>query len=244
MTNDEAKFILQSYRHNGADADDPVFRDALEQARRDPALAKWLAEETGFDAAISRKLKSIPVPPELKSNILAGGKIVKPIAWWRGPWLAAAAAFALLLGIGGLVLQSNRAPQFAAFRATMIQHSLKDAEHVTFASRDMSRIQQWFAEHGLQANLDLPATLAAQSVHGCRIVDWNGKKVGVICVMLNDKNHTDLFVIDRTKFQNFHPTETPQFDQINDVATAAWSRGDKIYLLAGKVPRETLLNFL
>ena len=32
ITNESAKFVLNAYRPNGADAQDPVFRDALEQA--------------------------------------------------------------------------------------------------------------------------------------------------------------------------------------------------------------------
>lgn len=244
MTNDESKFILQSYRHNGADADDPVFGDALEQARRDPELSKWLADETKLDAAISRKLKSVAVPTELKSNILAGGKIVKPAIWWKHSWLAAAAAIALLVSVAGFWLKSSSQPQFAAFRDTMIQHSQEDAEHVTLASGDLPSIQRWFTEHGMKGNFDLPVALSNQSVHGCRMVDWKGQKVGVICVMLNGKNHTDLFVMDRTQFRNFNPSATPRFDQVDDVATATWNRGDKIYLLAGKVPRETMLKFL
>src|SRR5258706_136048 len=40
MNNQEAKLILQAYRCGGQDASDPLFAEALEQARRDPELAK------------------------------------------------------------------------------------------------------------------------------------------------------------------------------------------------------------
>ncbi len=244
MTNEEAKFILQSYRHNGADADDPVFGEPLEHARRAPELSKWLDEETTLDAAISRKLKSIPVPPELKSNILAGGKIVKPAAWWHRPRLAAAAAIVLLFGVAGLWLQSSSRPQFAAFRDTMIQNSLRDSEHVAFMSQDMASIRKWFAEHNMKANFDLPASLHNQPVHGCRVVDWNGQKVALICVALNGKDHADLFVIDRARFRGFTPSETPRFEQSDGVVTATWNRGGKVYMLAGKGNRETFSKYL
>ena len=39
MTNERAKFVLGAYRPNGADAKDPTFAEALEQAKHDPNLA-------------------------------------------------------------------------------------------------------------------------------------------------------------------------------------------------------------
>ena len=44
MNNQEAKLILQAYRPGGRDTFDPLFAEALEQARRDPELQKWFAE--------------------------------------------------------------------------------------------------------------------------------------------------------------------------------------------------------
>ena len=41
MTNDAAKFVLHTHRANGADARDPRFRVAFDQAARDPDLARW-----------------------------------------------------------------------------------------------------------------------------------------------------------------------------------------------------------
>jgi hypothetical protein len=41
MTNDAAKFVLHTHRANGADARDPRFRAAFDQAARDPGLARW-----------------------------------------------------------------------------------------------------------------------------------------------------------------------------------------------------------
>ena len=38
MNNQEAKFILSSYRPNGADARDALFQEALQQVRQDPAV--------------------------------------------------------------------------------------------------------------------------------------------------------------------------------------------------------------
>ena len=57
MNNEEAKLILQAYRPGGQDANDPRFREALEQARRDPELARWFANEQALDSRISTKVQ-------------------------------------------------------------------------------------------------------------------------------------------------------------------------------------------
>ena len=72
ITNQSAKFVLNAYRPNGADAQDPVFRVALEQAARDPELAAWFKEQRSFDSLIADKLAEIQPPANLYSAILAG----------------------------------------------------------------------------------------------------------------------------------------------------------------------------
>ena len=86
MNNEEAKLILQAYRPGGQDANDPRFREALEQAQRDPELARWFANEQALDSRISAKVQAAIKPPaHLKSQLLAQRKIVRPVAWWKMP---------------------------------------------------------------------------------------------------------------------------------------------------------------
>ena len=66
MDNREAKFILNAYRPNGQDADDPRFSEALEQVRRDPMLERWFSESIAFDTVMTEKLRAIEVPPDLR----------------------------------------------------------------------------------------------------------------------------------------------------------------------------------
>ena len=71
MTEQEARFILQSYRPGGEDKDDPQFAEALREAERNPELARWLAEEQAFDCAVAAQLAALPAPFGLKTRILA-----------------------------------------------------------------------------------------------------------------------------------------------------------------------------
>jgi hypothetical protein len=202
MTNQQAKLLLQGYRPNGEDANDPLYAEALEQVRRDPELARWFESEQSLDAALTAKLRELPVPPDLKASILALGIPSRRTSrrWLREPWLAAAAAVALLLGLGVVWLRMLAAPEFAAYRDDVIQRVQTDPEHLAFDSRNLAEIRQWLRERGVDANLDLSAGLAALTPHGCRLLDWHGQKVALICLVPKGGPHVDLLVIDRTLY--------------------------------------------
>jgi hypothetical protein len=110
MTNQEAKFTLGAYRAGGQDAGDPVFAEALEQAKRDPALGAWLAREQAHDAIVAAKLREVAPPAGLRAAILAGAQAssTRRVRWKQPVWLAAAAAVALLLAVVGTISRGER----------------------------------------------------------------------------------------------------------------------------------------
>src|SRR6516164_7532815 len=76
MRSDEAKLILSVFRPRGADAGEPQMTSALIQAGRDPELLRWLDEAREFDLCIASKLEeSMPVPAELRTNIMIGAQV-------------------------------------------------------------------------------------------------------------------------------------------------------------------------
>lgn len=70
MNREQAKLILTAYRPGGEDAADPFFADALQQARRDPELAAWFADQRRFDIAARNSLNLVAPPADLRSKIL------------------------------------------------------------------------------------------------------------------------------------------------------------------------------
>ena len=70
MDKEQAKFILQSFRPDGADAKDPDFAEALAVAAEDRELGDWLAAERAQDAAFAAALSELAIPAELRENIL------------------------------------------------------------------------------------------------------------------------------------------------------------------------------
>lgn len=241
MNNEEAKLILQAYRPGGQDADDPRFREALEQAQRDPELARWFVNEQALDSRISTKVQAAIKPPaHLKSQLLAQRKIVRPIAWWKMPaWqLAAAACLALLVTLGVLWFKPADQAQFAAYRTAMAEFSGTKLDRFDLMSRDVAEVRRWLAQKESHGDLVLPAGLNGRASLGCRLLDWNGHKVSLVCFELENEQVAHLLVVDSTAFKDA-PTDSPVFTQIGNVATANWSRSGKTYVLASKEASQT-----
>lgn len=72
MDREKARFVLKSFRAEGADGADPQFAEALALAAADRELGEWLARERAEDAGFSAALARIPLPDDLRQEILAG----------------------------------------------------------------------------------------------------------------------------------------------------------------------------
>jgi hypothetical protein len=236
MNNEEAQLMLQAYRPGGQDANNPRFREALEQAQRDPELARWFANEQALDSRISAKVRAAMSPPaRLKSQLLAQQKIVRHFAWWRQPvWqLAAAACLALLIIAGAVWLRPKGTSGFAQYRSEMAELAGHKLDRLDLMSRDVAELRRWLAQKNSNGDFVLPAGLDGRPSVGCRLLAWKGNKVSLICFELQNHQIAHLLVIDRAAFKD-GPTESPAFNQVGEIATASWSRGNKTYLLVSK----------
>lgn len=246
MNIQEAKLILQAYRPGGQDAADPMFAEALALAQRDPELQKWFAQEQALDSLVQNRLqKAVPIPFGLRTRLLAQRKAVRPVAWWRMPfWLTSATAALILLAALTVVwLKPLNRPVFAELRQTMVQNSLQMENHVSHMAPDMAQIQSWLKTQNAPANFAMPASLHDAMLKGCKVLDWHGQKVTMLCLRAGN-SHVDLFVIDCTHFRDFQPSETAQFAKADGVTTAVWCNGDKTFLLTGKVAESDLIKML
>lgn len=70
MDKEQAKFILHSFRPDGADAADADFADALQLAVEDRELGEWLAHERASDSNFAAALSEVEIPDELRIHIL------------------------------------------------------------------------------------------------------------------------------------------------------------------------------
>ncbi|MBK1830173.1 hypothetical protein JIN77_05530 [Verrucomicrobiaceae bacterium R5-34] len=71
MDKKQAKFLLHSFRPDGADAGDADFKEALQLAVEDRELGEWLADERAADSEFAAALADIEIPETLRLSLLS-----------------------------------------------------------------------------------------------------------------------------------------------------------------------------
>jgi len=245
MNREEAQFILHVYRPNGEDAHDPQFEEALALVRNDPELARWFAREQALDAAIAGRIHSVQPPPDLRTQLLLARKVIHPRRWWRKPTrVAAAALVALLIAAASLLLlRRSGETEFASFRGTMIEAYLDMSNHIDVIGLDADELKRWLAEHGGDSRFALPPRLADKGIIGCKVLEWHGHRVTLLCLKFGGK-HVDVFVINESDLPRVSLGATPHVSSERGLTTATWRREGKIYFLAGNIPESDLKQLL
>jgi hypothetical protein len=245
MNREEAQFILNAYRPNGEDAHDPQFEEALALVRKDPDLARWFAGEQALDAAIAERIHSVSPPPYLTTQLLLARKVIRPRPWWRKPaWIAAAASVAVLISVASLwFLRRSGETDFASFRATMIEASLDMTHHIDVMGLDADELKQWLIEHRGDPGFVLPPHLTDKGIMGCKVLEWHGHRVTLLCLKFSGK-HVDVFVVKESDLRQVSVGANPRFGLERGLTTATWRREGNIYFLAGNIPESDLKQLL
>ena len=245
MNTEQAKFILHAYRPGGQDANDPQFAEALEQVKNDPSLAEWFTAQTAFDGAVTRALGTVAPPQQLREAILAGRRVIEPAPWWKRPvWWAMAASIAAILGLAGLWFRGENSARFADYRQKMMAAHENNASHVEFPNGDFAKIQFWLASHRAETNFALPAGLRGKAAMGCRVVPWHGREIAMVCYVLDQTNHFDLFLARTSDFSDAPVPGKPEWTTNGPMTTAGWSQGEWTYLVIGEGDQAHLKKFM
>jgi len=212
MTNEAAKFILDTYRPNGADAQDPTFRAALDQAASDPDLAAWFKEQRSFDSLVAAKLTEIEAPPNLYSAILAGMETRSPIRRFTiGPILALAAVVVL----SGIILvpmymehQSRTALISQYQKANLTMLSSPSWPQLDLVTTNFSQTQAYLAHMKAPRIPRLPGALLDLPTVGCKAFYWNHQQLSLTCFRLPSGDLLHVFVIDENTFRSTNIEDT------------------------------------
>lgn len=245
MDKQQARFILQSSRPEGCDADDPRFTEAWQVVESDPELAARLAGERALDLAISASLQDVPVPAIFPARLLAGLEALAAARRRRRVLtFALAASVMLLLSITGAAFVRGRAAvSFSNYRQEMVGR-LDGRLQLTFASDRPVELQQWLETRRAVSGAVIPAGLQSLPGIGCRTWTWNGRPAGLICFLVNGREAVHLFVVSRAAVPRAPHGESPEFGQVGNWQTASWTRGDNVYVLAGQMDRDSLERLL
>jgi hypothetical protein len=244
MTNDQAKLLLSGYRHNGADAQDPFFREALEQAARDPELAGWFAAQRSFDTLITEKLHSVQPPATLKSAILTclQGSRLRPVF----P-LARLLPLAAVLILGAVLLvvtrPKNDERSLAQYQnAALGVLSEGAAPKLDLMTSDLSRAEQYLARNQAPRASEIPATLRQLTPVGCRVIAWNGRMMSLTCFSLPDGELLHMFVIDAKSMGTIAAPD--EIREINGWHVKFQSQNGMLLMLISKAPIVELSRYI
>jgi hypothetical protein len=243
VTNEEAKQILSAYRPGGADASDPVFERALEQAKRDPELAAWFKQERESDADLARVFQSIPVPEAAKRSLLTLARVKpegKRTFFW-GWTTAVAAGVALVLGITMLLMPYLRpAPEVTlqqpdSIGVVELAGLARAAMPLDFRGESVPELRAWLAGRGAPAPGTLSEALTSLSAVGCRVFsDEHGNAISLLCLK-KDGQLVHLFVVEGDARRALAMAEKEWISQ--DGWTAyCWSDEDRAYVLLSPAP--------
>jgi hypothetical protein len=205
MTNEAAKFVLNTYRPSGADAQDPTFRPALEQAARDPDLAAWFKEQRFFDSLVAAKLNEITPPPNLHSAILAGMATRPPARRFALRPILALAAVLVMTGVIVLpryIEYYSRTALIEKFqKANLTMLSSPGSPQLDLVTNDFARTQEYLAQMNAPCVPQLPGALLGLPTVGCRAFTWDNQQLSLTCFRLPSGELLHVFVIDESAFR-------------------------------------------
>jgi len=213
-----------------------------------PDIMEWFAQEQTFDRCLCRAVSAVPVPENLRSEILAAAKLQPPVPrWQRLPWLAAAA----LIALAGLVFtiyepqaEDTTLAQFETEIVDIFDTMKSQGFGLEHVSGELSNVSAWLGNQGApKPYIIQPGTKAARP-YGCRIVAWRGQKVTMVCFGRGDQE-AHLFVVLRESLKDMPEDLQPQnIQHVDGYPIAAWSCRKCVYVMLGNSPETKLEEFL
>lgn len=257
MTTEQAQAILQHYRPS-VDAEEPYFREALEQVQRDPELAQWFTEHCASYEAVRRALRQTPVPAGLYEKILTAQARRRSVRRWTQPaWVTPmVAAAVIVLTVIGYALYWHRSAvtqprDFATYLQT-ITRVAAGKYRMAIATADHDVLRHHLATAHGPTDYSLTPGLRTLSLEGGLVLEWFGYKVSMLCFTQDDKQDKDtngdhdvwLFVVSRDALPDAPALDAPQFVQAHGLIAASWTRSEKVYLLVTRGAQAKLERLL
>lgn len=245
MNEQKAKYILSGGQPRELDAHQEGFEEALDLAEQNREIRDWMEEQQQLTESLHSKLNEIPVPVGLKDRILAGEVVSRTrVHGSRRSILALAAIFVGLLSVmlwqfvpSSLASEKN----FAGLRTDMAQF-LSDGFSLELQSKYLEKLKKHLSEEHQFVDYVVSEHLAVQNSVGCRIIEWQGSQVALICFTV-DRELVHLMVLPKDELIEQPRGLLPR--QAGEWATNGWQDEKNVYLVATRgSPRflESILN--
>lgn len=245
MDNQQAQEILRTYRPGTDDANEAQVAEALRCAERDAELGRWFRNQCEIHAAIRRKLREIPVPENLKEEILRRHEVVrhnKIIELRRSILpLAAAAVVVISLVLGVFYAQTHRL-NFDEFRDRLVRQSQRTT-YGMMASTNLNDIHTGLLAYNCP-DYQLPKTLTKLHADGYAPLEWRNRRVSMVCLKTAKNKELYLLVMDATAMHHAPAAGQTEYARVLHYNSASWTSGGKVYILAGPQDDSELKQYL
>jgi hypothetical protein len=249
MNKHEAQLLLAACRPGGEEAEDAEMRSAMAIMRDDQEMAKWFKESQALDTAIAARIASVPVPASLMADILAGARVAQRKSFWRSGWTWMAVAAAIVLAFFILppfaktttvaTLGEYRSDVAAAF-ASMNAEGFKP----TLGVANMAEVAKYVeTQHAPLGNASQPGGLASVKPLACRVIEWRGQKVSIICVGRDDLE-AHVFVVDRKVIRDSGDVDIKAIAQSSEYPVTAWEDDKHAYVMVGNTKKTDLSKLM
>ena len=204
-----------------------------------------------FDQAAAEALARVTPPADLRERLLQLKHTSAPAAATqaaRAPhhrwWLAAAAVLLICVTGWFTLIRPGTSPvitgewQSASLAVlSRLETGHADLDHV---ARQISDLKGWLATAGAPAPSRVPRGLESLASFGCKTLDWNDRKVSILCFSLNASQEVHLVMVRNTGLATSPPQGQPEFAEKDGWTTASWSEGQDSFMLALRGSREQL----
>ncbi len=246
MTESDLKKKLAAYRGD-SDAEDEFFASALDQVRKDPALAQWLRDSQQFDERVRAALRTTPFPHDLRERILEqAARPDRTIEFFpRKPGLPALMALAALVVISLTLMPlwlgkgSQRGPAVESLAAFVHEIIARDGIALAATGIPLPTIRQWLDANRAPSGFDIPPMLNPDAVVGCQKYVVDGHAVTLVCFEVDDGSTIHMFVTRTARGGNGKKMMTR-----DGLAMFTWTEGNYRFLLADPKGKEHLQNLL
>lgn len=169
------------------------------------------------------------------------------------PWGLIGAGVAAALAVAAtfvMVDRHNQAVALAAESSTLAFEQfaagyLNQNPNIVFdfPTSDYSRITAWLEAQPGAVKFTAPTSLARGGTHGCKVFDWNDRKVTLVCFRVaNSQLAVHVMAINRDQLSDSPVNANPL--NVAGWNTAAWIAGDVTYVALTKLDSTSLRRLL
>jgi hypothetical protein len=251
----DAIAILLAARHDPAIQELADFQKAQALLETDALLqAAFAAEQTYYDEH-EELLAQVRLPETarafMRERIRAARADAQQTISWRGRVLALAAAAAILFVIGGIMLRPSPSgsqvvaetggdlESLRAFAAGQVaQRALDLDQH----SDQPAELFAWLQGQGAPVSDVVPASLQGLPTMGCKVYDWEGRHVALVCFRTASQQVVHLFIADRGVINIASAEKQAGLHRVHRRETVSWMDAEHAYVMVAHDEGQTLAD--